>query len=176
MRRYGDKQKQIEVKRRLRVKYEGWRLTVRFCVSSRWKMSVWSTAGIANQYHQFQPLCFSSQLPVSRTSTSRRRRVRTNTTAVRRFVNILRVPHVASPACLLKCCAVFVRVCFLAALSRETQEDAGEDGGPAGQKRASEEAAQGSGTESIFKAAAAQELTGLLPLTPIRPPLINDSS
>lgn len=39
----------------------------------------------------------------------------------------------------------FSFVCFSVALSGETQEEAGEDGGPAGQKRGTEEAAQGSG-------------------------------
>lgn len=69
-------------------------------------------------------------------------------------------------------CEMFCFFCFVGfsvALSRETQEEAGEDGGPAGQKRAAEEAAQGSGTKSRLLPV---ELTALLSLTPIRPSLI----
>lgn len=93
----------------------------------------------------------SSQLPVSRISKCRRR-VRTNTTPrrpVRRFVRILAAGF--PPWCVTSNILLFLLfVCFSVALSGETQEEAGEDGGPAGQKRGTEEAAQGSGTRLPF--------------------------
>lgn len=145
MRHYGNKQKKVKIKKPLTVKkFKGLRLKVKFCIfitlknvclKRRCLNSKSSSSDSTSVF--FLPSFRSVVVEWGRT---RRRSVRTEGLSTSSLRVGKRDP--SPPAARhLKC-----SVCFSVASSRETEEEAGEDGGPAGQKRAAEEAAQGSGT------------------------------